>query len=177
MLLCLAARHEYFAKIHDDRRLAICFVKEVLRLYPPFRQFGYERKGIWSNPELSQSEATDFMVSVFALHRNQSAWKNPEVFCPERFLEPNTSSGAKSLLPFGMGTRACPGRSYSLKLMVAILSYVCSEHFTVWFGLPADYQGGVGRMPTGAAGRLVSFPIDDRLTYRHSRSGESSHAS
>lgn len=163
MLLCLAARREYFAKIRNDPRLARCFVNEILRLYPPFRQFGYERKGIWSNPELAQSETTDFMVAVFSLHKNKNVWKNPNLFCPERFLVPSTSSGAKCFLPFGMGKRACPGKSYSLRLMVEIVNYVCSDQFTGWFGLPADYRGGTGRMPIGAEGRLISFPIDDRL--------------
>lgn len=174
MLLCLAARREYFAKIHDDHKLAKCFVNEVLRLYPPFRQFGYERKGMWGKPE--PSGATDFMVAVFALHRNQSAWKNPELFYPERFLEPGSLGGAK-FLPFGMGTRGCPGRSYSLRLMVEILNYVCSDHFAVWFGLPMDYRGDTRGMPIGAAGRLISFPIDDRLTYRRPMSEEGSRAS
>jgi len=166
MLLCLAARREYFAKIYNNRRLARCFVNEVLRLYPPFRQFGYERKGIWSHPELSHSGTTDFIVAVFALHKNQSVWKNPKSFYPERFLESDTSGGIK-FMPFGMGRRACPGRIYSLRLMVEILNYVCSDDFTVWFGLPVDYQGVTTGMPIATVGKLLSFPIDDRVICRH----------
>ncbi len=173
MLLCLAARREYFAKIHNDHKLAASFVSEVLRLYPPFRQFGYERKG-GGNTE--QSEATDFMVAVRALHTNQSVWKNPELFWPERFLEPGSLSGPKKYIPFGMGRRACPGRSYSLRLMTEILTYVCSANFSVWFGLPADYRRDSKAMPMSAAGGLISFPFDDRLTYRHTKVKESNYA-
>lgn len=105
------------------------------------------------------------MIAVFGLHRNHTSWKNPEEFYPERFLEQGASGGFK-FLPFGMGKRSCPGRSYSMMLMVEILKYICSDDCKVWFRLPADYRGCKGGLPIGANGRLISFPIDDRLTFR-----------
>jgi cytochrome P450 len=158
MLLCLAARPDYVTKIRRQPRLARCFVNEVLRLYPPFRQFGYERT------DSLGAGATDFMVAVFALHRSAEAWNEPLRFKPERFLEVSVAAGSK-YLPFGMGKRTCPGRSYSLNLMLEVLLYVCAPHSLISLQLPEDYRGTRGRFPIGASGRLISFPLDDRVTY------------
>ena len=108
-LLCLAARPQYRNMIHDDPTFARYFVMEVLRLYPPFRQFGYEQAPADNGFYQFGSAVDEFMVSVFALHRNGNVWKNPQKFYPERFLEPDAAAGLK-YLPFGIGKRSCPGR-------------------------------------------------------------------
>ncbi|MFC1747471.1 cytochrome P450 [Pseudomonadota bacterium] len=165
MLLCIAARQEYIHKIRDDESMAKCFVYEVLRLYPPFRQFGYEEKNVWSKGNRSKEEATDFMVSTYALHRNEDAWEDPDSFHPERFLTPGATGGFK-FLPFGMGGRSCIGRMYSVRMLTEVIKYVCSEDFDLNLELPEDYDSDQDGLPIGTSGRLVSFPIDDKICVR-----------
>ncbi|MFC3153213.1 cytochrome P450 [Litoribrevibacter euphylliae] len=165
MLLCLAARPEYIRSIQLNEGFAKHFVNEVLRLYPPFRQFGYEEKGIWSEKsKTSNQEATDFMVTVYGLHRNEDIWEDADQFKPERFLNPGSAGGCK-FLPFGMSKRSCVGRLYSMRLLVEVLKYVCSEKTALTLSLPKDFEADYMGLPEGASGRLVSFPIDDRICF------------
>ncbi len=157
-LLCLAARPRYRKRIHDDPAFAKYFVMEVLRLYPPFRQFGYEQAAAGNGPHSSGSAAHEFMIAVVALHRNSEAWENPQKFYPERFLAPSATGGFK-YLPFGMGKRGCPGRMFSMSLIVEAIKFVCSDEFQ-FILVKRD------SLPKGGSGRLVSFALDDTLTYR-----------
>lgn len=165
MILCLATRPDYRPLLRDDARLRKCFVYEVLRLYPPFRQFGYERKGVWDDAERSDGETTDLMIAVLALHRSEKAWSDPASFRPERFLEPG-SIGGHRFMPFGIGKRACTGRSYSMKMLVETLTYLCSEGCRLEIDVPPDLTRDAMGLPVGTSGRLISFPMDDRIIYR-----------
>ncbi|HSV29372.1 MAG TPA: cytochrome P450, partial [Candidatus Omnitrophota bacterium] len=156
MLLCLAARPQYRRKIHDDPAFARYFVMEVLRLYPPFRQFGYERSP--GRGDKQPNESHEFMVSVFKLHRNENVWKDPHKFYPERFQDPESTRGFK-YMPFGMGKRMCSGRMFSTMMLVEAAKYVCSDESPIVL-LNND------KLPRGRSGRLVSFALDDTLTYR-----------
>ncbi|MFT6048095.1 MAG: cytochrome P450 [Arenicella sp.] len=162
MLLCLAARPEYVKKIQNDKSMADHFVNEVLRLYPPFRQFGYEKKGIWDRKDRDKKEVTDFMVSVYVLHRNEQVWDDAEEFRPERFQVSGVTRGCK-FMPFGVGKRSCSGRAYSLAILSQTLKYIASENSGFKLSLPEDFESDCTGLPVGTAGRLVSFPIDDRL--------------
>lgn len=162
MLLCLAARPDYVALIRHDEAMARHFVNEVLRLFPPFRQFGYEEKGVWEKRRSARGEVTDFMVSVFGLHRNEQVWPDADLFRPERFVSSDAAKGCK-FMPFGLGKRACTGRAYSMSVMVEALKYVCSEACPLQLALPEDYLTDYVGLPLGSNGRLVSFPVDDRI--------------
>lgn len=156
-LLCLAARPSYQKKIHDDPAFTRYFVMEVLRLYPPFRQFGYEQAAKDGDSQPSSGFANEFMIPVVELHRNSSIWKDPDKFYPERFLEPDASKGFK-YMPFGMGKRSCPGRNFSMSLITQAIKFVCSDQCR--FKLVKS-----DAMPKGGNGRLVSFVLNDTITY------------
>lgn len=162
MLLCLAARPQYVDKIRRDDAMADFFVKEVLRLFPPFRQFGYEEKGIWNRHDRSREDVTDFMVSIFGLHRNEDIWQDADEFLPERFSAAGIANGCK-YMPYGLGKRSCTGRLYSNRLLVESLKYVCSRQCGLQLALPEDFQTDHLGLPLGTDGRLVSFPVDDRI--------------
>jgi cytochrome P450 len=67
-------------------------------------------------------------VNAWAIHRDIDVWKNPEEFCPERFLESSINFLGQDfeLIPFGAGRRICPGISMavaSLELILANILY------------------------------------------------------
>lgn len=162
MLLCLAARPAYAGIIRRDASMAKHFVNETLRLFPPFRQFGYEEKGIWQKKRRARPAVTDFMVSVFGLHRNETAWEDAAQFRPERFAAADAAKGCK-FMPFGLGTRSCTGRVYAMNLMVEVLKYVCADASGLQLRLPVGFVADNTGLPLGVNGRLVSFPVDDRV--------------
>lgn len=162
MILCYAARPEYIPRLRDDGRFRDCFVNEVLRMYPSFRQFGYEHKGTCEKTH-EGDHSTDFMIAAYALHRNETAWAAPMEFQPERFLEPGARKGRK-FLPFGIGKRYCTGRHFSTQLMAATLAYLSCEECKLSLSVPDDYVGDDFGMPIGISGRLISFPYDDRVS-------------
>ncbi|EOA26958.1 hypothetical protein CARUB_v10023053mg [Capsella rubella] len=53
---------------------------------------------------------TRIHVNAWAIGRNPDAWKDPEVFFPERFIGStvDTKGTSYELLPFGSGRRGCP---------------------------------------------------------------------
>ena len=154
----MAARPQYRNRIHNDPDFAKYFTMEVLRLYPPFRQFGYEKVATQNGSPSSDNAGDEFMVAVFALHRNSDVWENPHKFYPERFLDPREMGDFK-YLPFGMGKRACLGRRFSMSLIVETLKFICSDESRI------DLVKR-NAMPKGRSGRLVSFALDDTLSYR-----------
>lgn len=162
MMLCLAVRPQYFALLREKPELKKCFVYEVLRLYPPFRQFGYERA---EGAEKGDERCTDLMVAVYALQRNQAAWGDSMVFRPERFLERGAMGGHK-FMPFGIGKRYCSGRTYSMGLLVETLACIVSEDCGLELSVPDDFVSDESGLPVGVSGRLISFPVDDRLRYQ-----------
>ncbi|CAN7984476.1 unnamed protein product [Ixodes hexagonus] len=56
---------------------------------------------------------TGLLYNIHAINRDPQLWEGPDVFSPERFLDPVTGKVNKDLLPqllsFGMGPRTCPG--------------------------------------------------------------------
>jgi len=157
-LLCLAARPQYQRKIQEDPGFAKYFVMEVLRLYPPFRQFGYQQSDVVQGNDKAGGVSHEFMIPIFELHRNSDIWENPKKFYPERFLQPEVAKGFK-YMPFGMGKRSCPGRNFSMILLAQALQYVCSDKIPIHI-IKRD------TLPRGGSGRLLSFAIDDTISYR-----------
>ncbi|KAK7309177.1 hypothetical protein RJT34_05708 [Clitoria ternatea] len=83
-------------------------ISETLRLHPPAPML---------LPHYSSEDCTVggydvprntmLMVNAWAIHRDPELWADPTSFKPERFE--NGPPNSHSLIPFGMGRRACPG--------------------------------------------------------------------
>ncbi|XP_049362537.1 premnaspirodiene oxygenase-like [Solanum verrucosum] len=96
-------------------------VKETLRLHPP---------GPLLIPRECREETTiggytiplktKVIVNCWATARDPESWDDPENFVPERFE--NSSVDFKGnhyqFIPFGAGSRICPGMQYSLALVM-----------------------------------------------------------
>ncbi len=102
-------------------------VKETLRLRPvisgvgrvvrgePFSLGGYEiPPGVEINP------------SIGAIHRREDRFPDPGAFSPERFLGADPPD-TYTWLPFGGGTRRCPGASFAMLEMRVVIRRVLAR--------------------------------------------------
>ncbi|KAE9610772.1 putative cytochrome P450 [Lupinus albus] len=62
-------------------------------------------------------------VNAWAIHRDPEAWKDPEEFYPERFLDSAIDFQGQDfeLIPFGAGRRVCPGLPMAIPALDLIL--------------------------------------------------------
>ncbi|CAA7061645.1 unnamed protein product [Microthlaspi erraticum] len=62
---------------------------------------------------------TRLQVNVWAIGRDPDAWKDPEVFLPERFVDSDINPKGQyfELLPFGGGRRMCPAMYLGTKMV------------------------------------------------------------
>ncbi|GLJ31832.1 hypothetical protein SUGI_0640510 [Cryptomeria japonica] len=96
-----------------------CVVKETLRLHPPVPLLvphesmeGCNVGGYFVPPK------TRLLVNVWAVGRDENAWKDSHQFKPERFMGNNKDVRGQDfdLLPFGAGRRGCPGITMGLSI-------------------------------------------------------------
>uniref|UniRef100_A0A803NRY3 Cytochrome P450 n=1 Tax=Cannabis sativa TaxID=3483 RepID=A0A803NRY3_CANSA len=61
---------------------------------------------------------TILLVNAWATHRDPKLWKDADSFIPERFENINSENNeGYKLMPFGLGRRACPGKSLAQRMM------------------------------------------------------------
>ncbi|KAH9513041.1 Cytochrome P450 3A4 [Bulinus truncatus] len=88
---------------------------EVCRLYPTAsfivsRQAAEERQ----YGEIKIPAGMNVLANVWALHRDNRYWTEPETFNPDRFLdEPHCKKSNFTFLPFGSGPRHCIGMRFA----------------------------------------------------------------
>lgn len=94
--------------------------KETFRMHPPVplclpRKSGLETEiGGFTVPKEAQ-----VLLNLWAIGRDPSIWKDPNVFTPERFLGSDIDVKGQhfELTPFGGGRRICPGLPLALKML------------------------------------------------------------
>ncbi|XP_070556170.1 cytochrome P450 1A1-like [Ptychodera flava] len=69
-------------------------------------------------------KGTQIWTNLWNLHMDKEYWKEPEKFCPERFLdyEGNVQKRQESYLPFSAGRRVCIGEVLARNNMFLILT-------------------------------------------------------
>uniref|UniRef100_A0A8D0VKS0 Steroid 17-alpha-hydroxylase/17,20 lyase n=1 Tax=Sus scrofa TaxID=9823 RepID=A0A8D0VKS0_PIG len=101
--------------ISDRNQLVLleATIREVLRFRPVSPTLIPHRAIIDSSiGEFTIDKDTDVVVNLWALHHNEKEWHRPDLFMPERFLDPTGTqliSPSLSYLPFGAGPRSCVG--------------------------------------------------------------------
>ncbi|CAJ1948659.1 unnamed protein product [Sphenostylis stenocarpa] len=118
---------KYFLDEDDIQKLSYlkAVIKEALRLYPP-------------GPLLVPRESNEdciisgyrvpakaiVIVNAWVIHRDPEAWKNPEEFYPERFLDCAIDFHGQDfeLIPFGSGRRICPGIAMAVVTLELVLA-------------------------------------------------------
>lgn len=109
-------------------------IKETFRLYPtlcpPPKRIA-SRDTVLGGTHIAKG--THLMIDTFAIQRDPSLWPNPEKFDPGRFLNSSvyniSHSALKSgYLPFGAGSRRCPGANLVNNLMSNILFKIITKY-------------------------------------------------
>ncbi|MEE2945281.1 MAG: cytochrome P450 [Pseudomonadota bacterium] len=96
-------------------------IDEALRLYPPA---GIVSRTAQSDDMLCGREirpGDTVMIPIYALHRNEALWDEPDAFRPERFAD-RKAIDRYAYLPFGDGPRICIGASFAIQEAVIILA-------------------------------------------------------
>jgi cytochrome P450 len=113
---------------HVDRlAYANQVIQEAMRLYPPAALIVRQaRRDVELGDERVRAGTTVY-VPVYAVHRHEQLWREPDRFDPSRF-EPQAAKTRDryAYLPFGAGPRACIGQSFAQKEAAAILATLVS---------------------------------------------------
>ena len=143
-----------------SRYLRAC-ISETLRLYPP----------TWSTARVAARDVrlgsdnvaanSVLLISPWLQGRQTSAWEEPQMFRPERFLkDPMPSPG--SYLPFGHGPYSCPGEQFAFQELTIVLT----EILKCWrlervphLELPQPMLGVTQRPRAGVFLRLVATDV------------------
>ena len=95
--------------------------EEALRLYPPAAFLSRTAQIHDSLCGREVRPGDTIMLPVYALHRHQMLWDDPDAFDPDRFA-PGVNRDRFAFLPFGAGPRICIGASFALQEAVIILA-------------------------------------------------------
>ncbi|MGB0900294.1 cytochrome P450 [Halocynthiibacter sp.] len=101
-------------------------IDETMRLYPPAPLLS--RTALKSDMLCGREiRAKDTVaIPVYALHRNELLWNNPNAFDPDRFADPSAIDRF-AYLPFGAGPRICIGAGFAIQEAVIILATLLSK--------------------------------------------------
>jgi cytochrome P450 len=98
-------------------------IQEAIRLYPPVALIvRAARRDVKLGNEPVRAGTTVY-VPVYAVHRHEKLWREPERFDPSRF-EPDAAKARDryTYLPFGGGPRVCIGQNFAQMEATAILA-------------------------------------------------------
>jgi len=115
-------------------------VKETLRLHPS-APFLVPRRAV-SDVKLSGftvPKNAQILVNMWAIGRDPEIWENPNSFQPERFLgsEIDVKGRDFELIPFGAGSRICPGLPLAIRMLHLMLGSLIHE-----FCWELEFEGG-----------------------------------
>ena len=118
---------------HDTQKelpyLSAC-ISETLRLRPPTVRAERICVKDWKDEEtgLVIKKGTVVQFPMWAIHRDEKYWSEPEEFKPERFLAENKDKiNQYAYLPFGHGPRNCIGMRFAKEEMNMVMVKILKE--------------------------------------------------
>lgn len=121
----LAGRTPTFADV-ANLPFTKAVIEETLRLYPPVPILGREAMADTTIGKKPIAKGSLVMVVPWLMHRNPVLWSKPDVFDPNRFLDPKAKKPNKyGYVPFSIGPRICAGLQFGMTeaiLSLAILA-------------------------------------------------------
>lgn len=104
-------------------------LKEAMRLYPPAWSVGRQTQEATELAGYPIRRKSMAIVSIYAAHRNEDYFPNPEQFDPERFTPENEAQLHKyAYLPFGGGPRICIGNAFAMMEARLILASIVQHY-------------------------------------------------
>ncbi len=97
-------------------------VDEACRLYPPVWLIGRTAMLDQQIAGYSIPAKSVVFVSPYLLHRDETHWKNPNLFKPDRFATMRPNESVYSYVPFLGGRHMCIGKHFALTEIVAVLA-------------------------------------------------------
>uniref|UniRef100_A0A8C0I292 Steroid 17-alpha-hydroxylase/17,20 lyase n=1 Tax=Balaenoptera musculus TaxID=9771 RepID=A0A8C0I292_BALMU len=116
--------------ISDRNRLVLleATIREVLRIRPVSPTLIPHKAIVDSSiGDLTIDKGTDVVVNLWALHHSEKEWHRPDLFMPERFLDPTGTkliSPSLSYLPFGAGPRSCIGEMLARQELFLFMAWL-----------------------------------------------------
>uniref|UniRef100_A0A8D0GZC8 Cytochrome P450 family 4 subfamily B member 36 n=1 Tax=Sphenodon punctatus TaxID=8508 RepID=A0A8D0GZC8_SPHPU len=113
--------------IQDDlgemRYTTMC-IKEGLRLYPPVYVMSREISQPLTFPDgRTLPKGALVGLYLYAMHRNPTVWKDPEVYDPLRFTPENSANRHSfAFMPFSAGPRNCIGQQFAMNEIKVVLA-------------------------------------------------------
>lgn len=96
-------------------------IKESLRLYPSVPIIARKAiEDVLLPSGILVPKGTEMTMVIYALHRREDLFPDPEKFNPDRFLEPQKHPF--SYIPFSAGPRNCIGQKFAMLDMKVIIS-------------------------------------------------------
>nr|QDJ74249.1 cytochrome P450-9 [Thanatephorus cucumeris] len=124
-------------KVLDQERLPYirCLIDEVFRLYPPL-PLGIPHASYQDDNYRSYDiqKGTAVLGNIWAIGQDARHYENPEVFNPDRFMNPKVQRPPV----FGWGRRKCPGAYFA---EVSVFIIVASILATFTFSKKRDAEG------------------------------------
>lgn len=103
-------------------------IQESMRLFPPAAAIGRQpREDMMLGPhKISKNEPV--YVELWALHRHEKLWGEPNAFDPDRFAPEKSKTRHRcAYMPFGAGPRICIGMGFAMLEMTAILAMLVRD--------------------------------------------------
>lgn len=125
-------------------------IKEVLRLYPSVPFIGRQIYKPLKIGDLTILPGTSIFINVFALHRNEKHFENPEKFDPDRFLKEKKKDRHRfAFVPFSAGSRNCIGQKFAMIVLKIAVATVLKSYRVKSID-PEDKLGLVGEIVLNA---------------------------
>ncbi|WP_269582345.1 cytochrome P450 [Roseibium sp. Sym1] len=103
-------------------------IEETLRLYPPVPILGREAMADTTIGKKPIPKGSLVMVVPWLMHRNPVLWSKPDVFDPDRFLDPNAKKPNKyGYVPFSIGPRICAGLQFGMTEAILSLAILAQD--------------------------------------------------
>ena len=103
-------------------------INEAMRLFPPATAIGRMATEETEVGGVEVGTKDRLVLALYALHRNETLWDNPDEFDPDRFLPENHKDRHRfSFLPFSAGPRICIGMKFAMLEAQAVLAAVIRD--------------------------------------------------
>ena len=115
-----------YEDLHGLPYLDAC-VSETLRMYPPLTRLEREAEEdlMLGDARIRLYKGQLVEIPVYAIHRSEKFYKNPNQYIPERFLKENRNEIIPyTFMPFGTGPRHCIGMRFALMEVKLAMAHI-----------------------------------------------------